>query len=96
MQQILVFFLYFEDALSHLLPKNLNHVRQPFQSKPFVLLTHKFGMSMSPVFASLGMKLAQNGSSKEWAMKLSFAQSLTWMESELFMLNNLIELHTQI
>ena len=25
-----------------------------------VLMTHRFGMSMSPVFASLGIKLAQN------------------------------------
>ena len=30
------------------------------------------------MFASLGMKLAQNGSSKEWAVKVSFVQSLTW------------------
>ena len=37
---------------------------------------------MSPVFASLGMKLAQNGSSKEWAVKVSFVQFLAWKDSE--------------
>ena len=26
-----------------------------------VLMTHRFGLSMSPMFASLGMKLAQTG-----------------------------------
>ena len=49
-------------------------------------MTHRFGISMSPVFASLGMKLAQNRSSKEWAVKVSFVQSLTWIESELYKL----------
>ena len=47
-----------------------------------VLMTHRFGISMSTVFASLGMKPAQNGSSKEWAVTVSFVQSLTWIESE--------------
>ena len=31
----------------------------------YVLITHRSRISMSPVRASLGMKLAQNGSSKE-------------------------------
>ena len=52
----------------------------------YVLMTHRSGISMSPVFASLGMKLAQNGSSKEWAVKVSFVQSLTWIDSELYKL----------
>ena len=34
-------------------------------SMGFVLMTHIFGIPMSTVFASLGMTLAQNGSSKE-------------------------------
>ena len=33
---------------------------------------------MSPVFASLGMKLAQTGVAKELAVKVSFVQFLTW------------------
>ena len=37
------------------------------------------------MIASLGMKLAQNGSSKEWAVKVSFIQSLTWMDSEFYL-----------
>ena len=32
---------------------------------------------MSPVFSSLGMKLAQTGVAKEWAVKVSFVKSLT-------------------
>ena len=42
------------------------------------LLVNQLCLSMSPVFACLCMKLAQNGSSKEWAVKVSFVQSLTW------------------
>ena len=82
---------YFEDLIElssadGLIKKITSHRGLLYKWKESVLMTNRFGISMSPVFASLGMKLAQNGSSEEWVVKVSFVQSLTWIESESYKL----------